>query len=773
MPQLHSVAKRDFTAKSRRRSRAEPFELLDAKLAVPAVRTGIVPRPGLVNRLRAARAQHVVTIVAAAGYGKTTLLSQWAERDDRPFAWVTVDEGDDDPVVLLRYLAAALNRAQPIEGAVFDALGAGAPSVWSTAVPRLAAALSDVALPIVLVLDGVQALRSRESADAIATLARHVSEESTLVLAGRALPELPIARLRAEGRLFELGADELALSRREAELLLRAARVELDEDDAALLAERTEGWAAGLHLAGLFLQNGSGQHRIAADFAGDDRFIADYFRFEHLSELGRADVRFLTRSAVLDSMCGPLCDAVLGRKGSTRKLESLERACLFLVPLDRRRAWYRYHHLFREMLRAELERTEPELVAELNERASAWCEANHAPEAARRYAAAAGDLDSLARLVAADALPAYCEGRIAEIEPWLGRFDDPVLLERYPPVAALGSWIHALGGRADEAERWLEAAEQVPYRGVLPDGTRSIEPWTALLRAAYCRDGADWMLVDAEKAAAGLARESRWRPTALFLCGVALLLLGDDDRADAILAEADAAAAGVGATDTRILALSERSLLATGVGDHALARDLAHAARILVGDRWRDAYVTTAIQLAAVARTELRGGSGHQARAALEEARRLDSKLTHALPWYSVQTSLELARAHLALLDSTGAGELLTEAESILDRCPALGVLASQAQDVRAELAALRRENGRVGSMLTAAELRLLPLLTTRLSFREIGERLHVSRNTVKTQAIAVYRKLGVSSRNDAIDRAADLGLVDPAAQVVPELPPA
>jgi LuxR family transcriptional regulator, maltose regulon positive regulatory protein len=735
-----------------------------------SVRPGVVPRPHLVNRLRAARAQHVVAIVAPAGYGKTTLLSQWAERDDRPFAWVTVDDGDDDPNALLRYVAAALDGVDPNEPSIVDALVDGKPAAWSTLVPRLAAALARVGTPIVLVLDGVQHLRSREAADAIATLGRHIPEQSTLVVAGRVLPELPVARLRVAGRLLEIGPNELALSGREAQLLLRGARVELDDADVAGLADRTEGWAAGLHLAGLFLQQ-PGKRSGAAEFAGDDRFVVDYFRFEHLSRLGQADVRFLTRSAVLDSMCGPLCDAVLGRKGSARKLESLECSSLFVVPLDRRRVWYRYHHLFREALRAELERTEPELVAELNRRAGAWCEANGAPEAARRYAAAAGDVDWVARLVAEDALPAYCEGRLGELDTWLEYVDDQAPLQQYPAVAALGSWIHALGGRTDEAERWLDAAEHGSLTGVLPDRTQSIEPWLALLRAASCRDGIDRMLADAETAAAGLARESRWRPTALLLLGVAHMLLGEDERADALLAEADAAAAGVGATDTRLLALSARSLLATAANDHASARDLAHAARLLVDDRrGRGAYVTSAIQLAALARAELRSGSGRQARAALDEAKRLASTLTHALPSFSVQTSLELARAHMALLDTAGAEEYVSGAESILERRPLLGVLASQAKEVRAELAALRRENGRAGAMLTAAELRLLPLLTTRLSFREIGERLHVSRNTVKTQAIAVYRKLGVSSRNDAIDRATELGLVDPAAQVVPDL---
>jgi LuxR family maltose regulon positive regulatory protein len=334
------------------------------------------------------------------------------------------------------------------------------------------------------------------------------------------------------------------------------------------------------------------------------------------------------------------------------------------------------------------------------------------------------------------------------------------VLERYPAVAVLGSWIHALGNRPEQAEQWLEAAEHSRFKGQLPDGTRSLEPWLALVRAALCRDGVDRMLVDAETAAAGLARRSCWRPTALVLKAMAHLLLGDDDRADEVLAEAVDAAARVGATATRRLALAERSLLATAVGDHSLAAELAYAARSPGPDGRRPIDVTRAIELAASARVELRGGDWHRARTDIESATPLALSLGNALPWLAVQTSLELARAHLALLDVTAAGELLSRAESILERS-SLGVLALQARAVRAELRALAREKGRRQSSLTAAELRLLPLLTTRLSFREIGARLHVSRHTVKTQAIAIYRKFGVSSRNEAIDRAAELGLVD------------
>jgi LuxR family maltose regulon positive regulatory protein len=727
----------------------EPFDLA-AKTAVPRVRPGTVPRPGLVNRLRASSDHRLVTLVAPAGYGKTTLLSQWAERDDRPLAWVSVDEGDDG-YTLFRCVVAALGGIGSIDDMAHEEVASGR-GLRSTSLPRLSCVLPQVREPFLLVVDDVQAARSSASAAVLATLVRHMPGGSTLVLSGRMLPELPIARLRAEGRVLEVGVEELALSRRDAQLLLRVARPELDEADSAELWERTEGWAAGLHLAGLVLRDGTGHRRPVSEFTGEDRFVADYFHLEHLSRLDQADIGFLTRSSILDSMCGALCDVVVGgTRDSTTRLEDLERASLFIVPLDRNRGWYRYHHLFREALQAELARREPELVPALYRRAAVWCEANGTVDAARRYASAAGDMNIVARLVAMHALPAYSEG-LESLDGWLDGLGDPALLDRHPGTAVVGSWIHALGGRAEHAALWLEAAES-------GEGTSSIRPQVALLRAAFCRDGADRMLADAEAAVAGLPWTSRWRPTAVLLSGVAHLLRGDNDRAEALFAQADEMAAGVGAVDVRRLALAERSLLAAEAGDPARARDLAAAVRNLADECGHGPYGPGAIEQAAIAWAELRNGDWQAAREPLEEAQALVPALTHALPWCSVQALLELARGHLARLDTATAASLVARAEAILERRPALGVLVSQTATLREELTALREQNGRRESMLTPAELRLLPLLTTRLSFREIGERLHVSRNTVKTQAIAVYRKLGVSSRDDAIDRAAELGL--------------
>jgi LuxR family maltose regulon positive regulatory protein len=734
------------------------FDLVESKLHVPALRPGVVSRTALVNKLRVAEAVPVVAVTAPAGYGKTTLLAQWAARDKRAFAWVSIDERDNDPIVLLRHIAAALHRLEPLGRNVLDALGSPGESIWTAAVPRLGAALAASRRPLVLVLDDAHLVRSKDSTGAVSALAEHMPGGSMLVLAGRVQPRIRIAALRAGGRLLEIGVSELALSRREARVLLASAGVELAVTDADDLVSRTEGWAAGLYLAALSLRDRTGQQSLS--FGGDDRYLADYFRSEYLAGLAPEHLTFLRRTSVLTRMCGPLCDSVLERERSTRELAAIERSNLFLVPLDRHGEWYRYHHLFHDLLTRELNESEPEVVPLLHRRAADWFEEHGDPESALEHAGAAGDTDRVARLVESLALPVYYSGRIKTVEGWLEGFDDEKLLERYPAVAVIGGWVHALRGRAGEAERWLDAAERARNETTLSDGS-TIRPWIALLRAGLCGDGVEQMLRDAERALEELAPGSPWRPTALVLQGSAHLLLGHDERGDAILAEAAESAESFGATDAGVVAISERSLLAAARNDPAAAETLSAKAHALVEEGHLGGYVTSSIELAATARALLRHGRWDQARACLTAADGLTPSLTHALPWFAVQTRLELARAHVALRDVQGARELLAEVKQILKVRPRLGILPGQTKALQVEIDSMPEVANGHGSGLTGAELRLLPLLTTHLSFREIGERLHVSRNTVKTQAISVYRKLGVSNRSDAIDQASRLGLVD------------
>jgi LuxR family maltose regulon positive regulatory protein len=446
-----------------------------------------VVKTGLIDDLCASDAR-AVSVVAPAGFGKTTLLAHLAERDDRAFAVVALDERDNDPVVMLRYIAAALARVEGLPPSVFEALSTPGRSVWSTCIPRVCTAFAGMTDPVVLVLDDLQFVSDPTSLDAVAALLDHVPRRSRMVVSSREEPALPLARLRAQGRVVEIGADDLRLDAGEAATLLHNASARLEESDVAELTARTEGWPAGLYLAALSLRAGGSAAGDARTFSGEDRFVADYLRFELLSRLTAGEVRFLTRTSVLDRMCGGLCDAVLERHDSANVLESLERSNRFLVPLDRSRTWYRYHHLFRDLLRSELALREPELAPELNRRAMAWCQGNGLPETALHYGHEAGETDTVTRLVEQLALPTYYGGGVATVESWLDWYDDDTLGE-HPTIAVLGAWAYVLTGRAADGADWERAARRSTATPELPDGSASIEPWIATLRAYTCPTG--------------------------------------------------------------------------------------------------------------------------------------------------------------------------------------------------------------------------------------------------------------------------------------------
>jgi len=716
-----------------------------------------VARTGLVERLLATDAAPVVCVVAPAGYGKTTLLAQWAQHTVHRVGWVSLDQRDNDPAVLLTYIGAALDRVEPIDPGIVQAL-AGPGTSMVGVVRRLAAAMAAMTQPVALVLDHLELLGNQQSLDAVAELAAQLPTGVQLLVASRARPPLPVALLRTQGRVLELEAKELAMDHQETRALLDGAGVGLDEAEVSELLARTEGWPVGLYLAALAHKAGGGPRRHPwAGFTGDDRFMADYLWSEFLAQLPPERVAFLTRTAVLDRMSGPLCDAVLDTTGSNEVLAWLEASNLLLVPLDRQRRWYRYHHLFQELLSAELHRREPELVPALYARAASWCEANGLPETAIDHAQAAGDPDRVARLVWRLALPAYGAGRVDSTRRWFGWFEDQGLLGRYPAVAVLGAWLQALVGEPVAAERWADSAEFGSVAGTLPDGSTS-RSYRALLRALLCRHGLDQMRADTQAALDELGPGSQWRPTAQLLEGIGSLLAGEGDRADPILAHAAQVATEAGALPAAAIALAERSLVAMGHQDWQQAATLAEQAQGVVRDGALDGYVASALVHAVAARVAVHQGDLPRAQHQLARATRLRPLLTYALSYFAVQTLVELGRACLAVDDTAGARVVLRQAREILRRRPDLGILPTQVDELRSQLDTWRGAVKGVSS-LTPAELRLLPLLATHLSFAEIGERLYVSRHTVKTQAVSIYRKLGASSRSQAVQRAQQLGL--------------
>ena len=731
------------------------FDLLESKLRPQPFFAGNVLRTSLVNLLMNARAP-IIVLSAAAGYGKTTLLGQWTVRSRRPVAWVSVDELDNDPVVLLRYIATALDRVSPLDSAVLGALASPVASIDVTLALRLGSALESMKSAFILVLDDLHTLTNPQCLDAIDALVDHIPSGSQVALSGRRMPSRRLGALRARRLAVEIGPDELRMDENDARELLRTVDVQLPDADLGALVEHTEGWPGGLYLAALAIKSTiPGANTIR--FRGDDRFVADYLRSELLLRLPLDEIRFLTRTAVLDRMSGPLCDTLLEARGSAAVLESLKDSNVFVVPLDRNRDRYRYHHLFRELLRAELERAEPDLVPVLLTRAADWCAANGEPAAAVAYAQRAGDGDRVARLVMAHGPLEYQRGHAVTIEAWLNWLDRHGALDRNPAIASLGAWFSAVRGHSDQAQRWADAAERGSRGNDTDDPT--VEAWLALLRAARCDRGVAQMLADSQRAVGNFGRGSQWWSTAASVRGLSLLVSGDAPAADDLFADIVESALATGAWNVAALSLAERATMAIRRDDWVEAGALAEQADSVMRRSHMQEYPPNALVHVALARVAIHRHEESRVSGLLVSAQRLRPRLTHVLATLSVQVRLQLASAYLAIVDIAGARTMLREVDGLLRRGPDFGTLASDADDLRSRLKSARRVTPGA-STLTTAELRLLPLLPTHLSFPEIGERLHISRHTVKSQVMSIYRKLDVTSRNSAVGRAGELGLL-------------
>jgi LuxR family transcriptional regulator, maltose regulon positive regulatory protein len=743
------------------RARGPAFDLVASKLGRPLIRPGTVRRSPLLERLSRGDPPSVVSVVAPAGYGKTTLLSQWAERGGQAFAWVSLDEGDNDPKVLLSYVAEALDAVEPIDERVFDALASPVSSVPGSVVPRLGSAFSSMTLPVVLVLDDVHLLQNSECRTALSMLADHVPRGSRLAFAGRAQPPLPIARLRAEGKILEIGPHDLSLTPDEASSLLRNVDLTLAQEDVVELHRRTEGWPVALYLAALYLREGGPFASAAVSFGGDDRLVSDYLESEFLSRISQRQRVFLTRAAVLERMCGPLCEAVLDMDGSAAILTDLAGSNLLLVPLDRRGEWYRYHHLFRDMLLAELHRLEPGLMPVLRRRAAGWCLDNGLPEEALEYAMAAGDVDGAARLVGQLVVPAYRQGRVTTIQRWFRWLEDRGGIDGHPMVAVLASLLSALTARPVDAERWADVVDRWQYGNPLRPADPSAEAWAALVRAILCRRGAEQMRADADEAVCRFAAESFLTPAPALLQGIARILCGDLDSGDLSLEDAVSVGEEADVADDLAIALCERSLVAMARSQWDGAELLAEQAHTTLRKAGIEESYITPLICALRARAAMHRRDVGAARRDLVSAQHLRPLLTYALPYLAVQARIELARVHLALADHAGARTLMREIDDLLRRRPGLGTLVEEAEALRTQLSKERGSSVPGASALTAAELRLLPLLSTHLSFPEIAEEMFLSRSTIKSEALSIYRKLGASSRSQAVTRSRELGLLE------------
>ena len=452
--------------------------LLATKLHLPRPRPGFVPRPRLAVRLDEGLAHGLVLVCAPAGYGKTVALADWARRSGRPVAWLSLDAGDNDPVRFWRHVVAAVGPARPgVAERLLPLFGPPPPSSFD----GLAAALINELAgqpgddEAVLILDDYHLIDAEPVHESLSVLLEHPPPGLQVVLASRSDPPLPLGRLRARGQLAELRAAELRFTADEAAALLQQAAEgagrALSGADVAALTARTEGWAAGLQLAGLSLRGQADAAGFVTAFSGSHRYVLDYLAGEVLAHLDEQVRDFLLETSVLDRLSGELCDAVTGRAGSQALLERVEQAGLFLVPLDEVRGWWRYHHLFADLLLARVQAERPARVVALHRAAAAWHEEHDLADAAVRHALAAGDAAWAARLIEQHFDAVMQQGQRATIHRWLALLPADLVHAR-ARLNLAQAWMAVVGGHVEAAGVALDAAHRAPA----PPAEKPFEP---------------------------------------------------------------------------------------------------------------------------------------------------------------------------------------------------------------------------------------------------------------------------------------------------------
>jgi ATP/maltotriose-dependent transcriptional regulator MalT len=739
----------------------EPPPLVETKLIPPRSRPQLVARPRLYDALDGLDGTELTLVSGPPGGGKSVLVGSWCEaRSDTAVAWVSLDPADDDPVRLWTYVATAVDRVRPGLGRTalgrLRAPGAGA----SVAVDELLNGVAAYRAPLTIVLDDLHVLHEESTLQSFEYVVERLPPGARLVATTRVDPPIRLGRLRAKGALGELRAADLAFTLDEARQLLVAHQgIDLADDDLERLVARSEGWPAGLYLAALWLRDHPDPRTGVQDFTGDHRHVADYLSAEVIDALDADTRSFLLRTSVLGRFSGRLCDAVVGTTGSEDLLARLAQSNLFLVPLDGRGEWYRYHHLFGELLRVELVRSDPGLAAELHRRAAGWCREQGLVEEALEHAEAAGDEDTVAAMLVEHHRAFLRTGREATLLRWVARLGTPSLLE-HPELPVAGALASGLMARAaSERARLLEVGER--------SAREHPERWSPYVESAVTLARGAWIDGDTDRAvrngraAAELGRRGadEIAVAALGALSFALYLAGEPDESRSVAEESVRRPDADQRPHGLILAHSTLALLDVEAG-HArraeanarLALETTAAAGL--GSSWTAGLAHTGLGAVLKERNELVRAEREAARG--EALRRGPEPTIEHVHAVIVLAGVRAARRRLA----AAARDLELVRESLgtfadPGRLPELAARVEQALEAAGDDASVP------GEQPSTSELAVLRLLATDLTQREIGQRLFLSLNTVKTHTRVLYRKLGATSREEAVDRAAALGLLD------------
>lgn len=740
-------------------------QILATKLYIPVPRPGAVMRPRLIERLNAGLHGKLTLVSAPAGFGKTTLVAEWIANDARKASWLSLDDGDSDPVRFFAYTIAALQTIEPKIGVgILKLLESPQPPPIDSLLTPLLNELAMMPEDFVLVLDDYHVLDSHEIDKSLAFLIDNQPPQMHLVITTREDPRLPLARLRVRGQLSEIRAADLRFTADEAsEFLNTAMGLSLSSDDVAALEQRTEGWVAGLQLAAISMQGQDDVGGFIQSFTGSHHFVLDYLIEEVLSQQPQQVRDFLLKTSILERLCGPLCVAILQDDEDTlATLEHIRQSNLFLIPLDNERRWYRYHHLFGDLLRKHLHTSGMD-TSNLHLRASTWYEANGFEFEAFQHAAAAGDIDRTLRLIEGSGTPLYLRGGVSPILRWFGSLPQSAFDEK-PSLWVIYAVASTVAGQqiADVEER-LQAAETA-IRDMPQDATtRHLIGQIAAVRGmlAVPHGDSETMLAQSNLALEMLPTDSlSMRLFALWTNGMAYQQRGEGETARKIYAEV----VSIGEKMGNIMMLLA---VLTNLGQLQEKDNQLHQAQVsyqrvlaLVGEPpWSmacEAYL-------GLARIHYAWNDLEQAEYFGQQGYDLGCKIENVDT--PIKSGILLARVRIARGDLNGAASILAESERLIEQRG----YNDKVSEIRAEQARIQQFTTQGNSIQTSQplieplsdrELEVLRLVAAGLSNREIGERLFLALDTIKGHNRRIYAKLGVQRRTEAIARASELGLI-------------
>jgi len=740
--------------------------VLDAKLQRPPTRAEWVDRARLLDLLDTAVERPMVLVAAPVGFGKTTLVTQWLARSGGPrvAAWISLDSRDNDPVRLWTHVAMALERVgcRPKDD-VDTFMAAHDDEVIAGVLPQLLEAMSDLEEDLVIVLDDFHLLQDVACHTQVEFLIEHLPPRTHLMILTRADPGLRVAWLRATGRLSEVRAADLVFTAEEASSLLAVERVRLSHGAVEDLVQRTEGWPAGLYLATLSMAGRSDPDEFVREVSDGNRFIGDYLTEEVLAG-HRDEVReFIHTMSILDRFSASLADFMTGSSSSAALLHELERTNLFLVPLDEKRRWFRFHHLFASAARSELELEEPERVPALHAAAAQWFRDHGHVDEAVLHSLASGSTSDAAQLVQVNWFDCVCSGRSATVVGWLESLGRSYH-DSDPATRVAAAWMAAMSGDQAALADHLTALERVEDLGPLPDGTRTVESSIAMIQGVFGYGGPIEMTRGAQRALE-LETDGRspYYSVAHMARGHAAYVAGDLDLAISLLAKAahnDAAPPII-----RTLALACLSLAEAESGHRELSRELAEEAMQVVDAVGLRGTPQASLAFTALGLAQAAAGEMTAAAATIEKGLMLRRRNPAQGPWGALHHLLAGSRVALEVGERGAAVKLAEEASVRMDRhyegMEGMRERLRLVQEaIKASGPSAATSEAQEREPLTERELEVLRLLHSSLSLTEIAGELFISPNTVKTHAKAVYRKLGVSSRIEAVRAARGRQLV-------------